>query len=144
MHTCDMLLTCWACCFVLVHKPTWFGIQLNGCKICEHVVPTYNEISSCHQGIITLIKLVLNEIMFMSCSIITSLKDFLKIFDSKGLPQIQGDIISGITKQFLVAIVCLDEFWALPDKAYGDVVYCIKNCSNEDVKAVFQYLLTLS
>ena len=46
--------------------------KLHGC-----VIPTYNEIPSSQQGGITLTKLVLVEIFFVSCNIINALKNFL-------------------------------------------------------------------
>ncbi len=59
-------------------------------KLCDCVIPNDNEICSSHQGGITLTKLVLDEIFFMSCNVIDTLKNFLKIFESKGLTCIQG------------------------------------------------------
>ncbi len=94
------------------------------------------------QGRITLTKLVLDEIFFMSCDVINALKNFLKIFESKGLSHIQGKNVSVITKQLNAAVVSLDEVGALPDETYGDILRGFTNCSNEDFKAVFQHLLT--
>ena len=53
-------------------------------ELCDRVIPTFNEIPSSQQGGITLTKLVLDEIFFMSCNVINALKNFLKIFESKG------------------------------------------------------------
>ncbi len=59
-------------------------------KLCDNVIPTYNEICSSQQGQITLTKLVLEEIFYISCNIINVLKNFLKIFESGGSTCIQG------------------------------------------------------
>ncbi len=119
-----------------------FGIQLNDRQTLCCVVLTYNEISSSQQGGITLTKLVLDEIFFMSHNVINALKNFLKIFESKGLTRIQGKNVSVITKQLHAAVVSLDEVGALPDETYGDILQGFTKCSNEDFKAVFQHLLT--
>ncbi len=58
-------------------------------KRCDHIALTYNEIIFCQWGGITLTQSVLDEIIAMSCNIINELKNFLKIFESKGLTQIQ-------------------------------------------------------
>ncbi len=91
-------------------------------KLCGFVITTYNEICSSQQGRITLIKLVLEKIIFMSCDVINALKNFLKIFESKGLNQIQSMKISVITKQLNVAVVSLNEFGTLLDETYGDIL----------------------
>ncbi len=54
-------------------------------KLCDHVIPTYNAIWFCQWGRITLTNLVLGETFFMHHNIINTLKNFLKIFESKGL-----------------------------------------------------------
>ncbi len=91
-------------------------------KLSDCVIPTYNDIPSSQQGRITLTKLVLDEIFFMSRNIINALKNFLKIFESKGLTQIQGKNVSVITKQLHAAVVSLDEVGALPDETYEDIL----------------------
>ena len=91
-------------------------------KLCDCVIPTYNEIPSSQQGRITLTKLVLDEIFFMSCNVINALKNFLKIFESKGLTRIQGKNVSVITKQLHATVVSLDEVGTLPDEPYGDIL----------------------
>ncbi len=111
-------------------------------ELRDRVIPTYNEIPSSQQGGITLTKLVLDEIFFMSRDVINALKNFLKIFESKGLTRIQGENVSVITKQLHAAVVSLDEVGALPDETYGDILRGFTKCSNEDFKAVFQHLLT--
>ncbi len=92
-------------------------------KLCDSVIPTfYNEITSSQQGGITLTKLVLDEIFFMSCDVINALKNFLKIFESKGLTHIQGKNVSVITKQLHAAVVSLDEVGTLLRETYGDIL----------------------
>ncbi len=54
----------------------------------------------------------MDEIFFMSCNVINALKNFLKIFESKGLTQIQGKNVSLITKQLHATVVSLDEVGA--------------------------------
>ncbi len=103
---------------------------------------TYNEIPSSQQGRITLTKLVLDEIIFMFCNAINTLKNFLKIFEGKGLTCIQGKNVSVITKQLHAAVVSLDELGTLPDETCGDILQGFAKYSNEDFKAVFQHLLT--
>ncbi len=83
--------------------------------LCDHVIPTYNEICSSQQGGITLTKRVLDE-FFMSCNVIDALKNFLKIFVSKGLIQINGKNVSVITKQLYAEVDSLDEICVLPDE----------------------------
>ena len=78
----------------------------------------------------------------MSCDVINALKNFLKIFESKGLTQSQGENVSIITKQLHAAVVSLDEVGTLPDETYGDILQGFTKCSNEDFKTVFQHLLT--
>ncbi len=73
----------------------------------------------------------------MSYNVINALKNFLKIFERKGLTWIQGKNISVITKQLHVAMVGLDEVGALPDETQGDILPSSTKCSNEDFKAVF-------
>ncbi len=107
-------------------------------KICDHVIHTYNEISSCQQGRITLTKSVLDEIFFMLHDVINSFKNFLKIFESKGFTWIQGKNVSMITKQLNAAVVSLDKAGALPNKTYGDILRGFIKCSDEDFKAIFQ------
>ncbi len=63
-------------------------------ELCDSVIPTYNEIRSSQQGGIALTKLVLDEIFCMSHNIINTLKNFLKIFERKGLTQIQSKNVS--------------------------------------------------
>ncbi len=58
----------------------------------------------------------------MSRGVINSLKNFLKIFESKGSTHIQGKNVSVITKQLHAAVVSLDEVGALPDESYGDIL----------------------
>ncbi len=77
-------------------------VELRDC-----VIPTYNEIPSSQQGGITLTKLVLDEIFFMSCNVINALKNLLKIFESKGLTHIQGKNVSVITKKLHAPVVSL-------------------------------------
>ncbi len=91
-------------------------------KLSDCVIPTYNDIPSSQQGRITLTKLVLDEIFFMSRNIINALKNFLKIFESKGLTHIQGKNVSVITKQLHATVVSLDVVGFLPDKTYGDIL----------------------
>ncbi len=91
-------------------------------KLCDRVIPTYNEIPSSHQGRNTLTKLVLDEIFFMPCDVINALNNFLKIFESKGLTWIQGKNNSVITNQLHITVVSLDEVGALPDETYGDIL----------------------
>ncbi len=67
-----------------------FVFNLMTVELCDCVIPTYNEIPCGQQDGITLTKIVLDEISFMSCNIINALKNFLKIFESKGLSWIQG------------------------------------------------------
>ncbi len=67
-------------------------------------------------------KLVLDEIFFMSHNVINALKNFLKIFESKGLTCFQGKNVSVITKQLHAAVVSLDEVGALPIETYGDIL----------------------
>ncbi len=86
-------------------------------------------------------KLDFDEIFFIFYDIINALKNFLKIFESKGLTQIQAKNISVTTKQLHAAMVSLDEVGALPDETYGNVLQGFTKCSNEDFKAVFQHLL---
>ncbi len=100
-----------------------------------------NEICSNQQGGIILTKLVLDEI-FLSYDIINTLKNSLKIFESKGLSHIKGENISIITKQLHVTVVCLDELDALPNETYRDILFDFTKCSNEDFKAVFKNVLT--
>ncbi len=107
-------------------------IELRDC-----VIPTYNEIPTSQQGRITLTKLVLDEIFFVSHDVINALKNFLKIFESKGFTRIQGKNVSVITKQLHATVVSLDEVGT-----YGDILRGFTKCSNEDFKAVFQHLLT--
>ncbi len=52
----------------------------------------------------------------MSHDVINALKNFLKIFESKGLTCIQGKNVSVITKKLCALIVSLDEVGALPNK----------------------------
>ncbi len=78
----------------------------------------------------------------MSCKVINALKNFLKVFESKGLTRIQGKTVSMITKQFHATVVSMDEVGALPDETYGDILHSFSKCSNEDFKAVLQHLLT--
>ncbi len=59
-------------------------------ELCDCAIPTNNEILSSQQGGITLTKLVLDKIFFISCNVINALKNFLKIFEIKGLTHIQG------------------------------------------------------
>ncbi len=94
------------------------------------VIPTYNEIPSCQQGRITLTKLVWDEIFFMSHNVINALKNFLKIFESKGLTRIQGENVSVITKQLHAAVVSLNEVGMLPDETYGDSLCGLTKCTN--------------
>ncbi len=68
-------------------------------ELCDCDIPTYNEIFSSQQGGIALTKLVLEKIFFISCNVINALKNFSKIFKSKGLIFIQGKNISVITNQ---------------------------------------------
>ncbi len=77
----------------------------------------------------------------MSCDIINALKNFLKIFESKGLTCIQGKNVSVVTKQLHATVVSLDEAGALPDETYGNILQGFTKCSNEDFKAVFQHHL---
>ncbi len=74
---------------------------------CDHVIPTYNEIISCQQGGITLTKVVLYKIFFMSHKVVHALKNFFKIFENKSLTQIQGKEIVIITKQVYAAVVSM-------------------------------------
>ncbi len=83
-------------------------------QLCDWVIPTYNEIPSSQQGGITLTKLVLDEIFFMSRNIINALKNFHGTFESNGLTCIQGKNASVITKQLHAVVVSLDEVGALP------------------------------
>ncbi len=87
-------------------------------KLHDHVIPNYNEIPSSQQGRIIMTKLVVDEIFFLSCHIINALKNFFKIFESKGLTNIQGKNISVITKQLHSAVVSLDEVCTLPDETF--------------------------
>ncbi len=96
--------------------------------LCDHVIPTYNEICFSQQGGITLTKLLLGEIFFTSWNIINALKNFIKI--------------SVITKLFHATVVSLDEVDALPDEAFGNILWGFTKCSNENFKAFFQHLLT--
>ncbi len=75
----------------------------------------------------------------MSSNIINALKNFLKIFENKGLTQIQGKNVSVITKQLHTA---MDEVGTLPHETYGDILHGFTKCSNGDFKTVFQHLLT--
>ncbi len=68
----------------------------------------------------------------MSCDIINALKNFLKIFERKGLTWIQGKNGSVITKQFHSPVVSLDEVGAMPDETYGDILQGFIKCSKED------------
>ncbi len=58
-------------------------------KLCENVIPIYNEICSSHQGEMTLTKLgemTLTKLVLddnTSCNIINTIKNFLKIFRAK-------------------------------------------------------------
>ncbi len=65
-------------------------------KLCDCVISTYSGICCSLQGEITLTKLVLDEIFFMSCIVINALKNFLKIFQSKGVTYIQSKNVSVI------------------------------------------------
>ncbi len=47
-----------------------------------------------------------------------------------------------ITKQLHAAVVSLDKVGTLPDETYGDFLFSIMKCRNEDLKPVFQHLLT--
>ncbi len=67
-------------------------------KLHDRVIPTYNEIPSSQQGRITLTRLVLDEMFFISHDVIDAFKNFLKIFESKCLTRIQGKNVSVITK----------------------------------------------
>ncbi len=60
-------------------------------------------------------------------------KNFIEIFASKGLTQ--------ITKQFHAAMVSLDEVYTLPDEIY-DVLHSLTKYSNDNIKAIFQHLLS--
>ncbi len=91
-------------------------------ELCDCVIPTYNEIPSSQEGRITLTKLVLDEIFFMYCDVINALKNFLKIFESKGLTRIQGENDSVITKQLHAAVISLDEVGTLPDETYVNIL----------------------
>ncbi len=126
---------------------TWlYGLVFNWMtvKLYDHVIPTYNEIPSSpsQQGGITLTTLVLDEIFFISHDVINDLKNFLKIFESIGSTQIQGNNVSVITKQLHATVISLNEVVALPDETYGDSLWGFTKCSNEDFKAVFQHCLT--
>ncbi len=68
----------------------------------------------------------------MSSNIINALKNFLKIFESKGLTLIQGENASVITKQLHAAVVKFDEVGAFPDEAYGDILRGFTKQSNEN------------
>ncbi len=84
-------------------------------KLCDHVIPTYNEICFSPQGGITLTKWVLDEIFFMFSNINNALKNFLKIFESKSSTHIEGKNVSVITKQLHAVVVSLDEVGTFPD-----------------------------
>ncbi len=82
-------------------------IQLNDCLCYSHL----QSYLSCQQDMITLTKLVMDKIFHGL--LINTLKNFLKIFESKGLTWIQGKNVSVITKQMHAAVVSLDEVNAL-------------------------------
>ncbi len=87
---------------------------------CDHIIPIYNEICSYQQARITLIKLILDEILFVSKDIINVLYNFLNIFESRGLIHILCDSVSVITKQLHADVVSLNEIGTFPDETYGD------------------------
>ncbi len=70
----------------------------------------------------------------MSCDVINALKNFLKIFESKGLTWIIGNNVSVITKQLHATVVSLDEVGALPDENPVEIFFEFTQCSNEDSK----------
>ncbi len=96
-------------------------------KLCDLVIPIDNEIPSSQQGRITLNKLVLDEIFFMSWNVINTIKNCFKICLSKGLTHIQGNNISVITKPLHDAVVSMEEIGALPDETYGDIFVVLPN-----------------
>ncbi len=111
-------------------------------KLCDCVIPTYNEIPSSQQGWITLNKLVLDEIFFMSYNVINALKNFLNIFERKGLTHIQDKNVSVITKKLHAPVVSLDKVGTLPDETYGNILQGFTKCSIEDFHSAFQNFLT--
>ncbi len=76
----------------------------------------------------------------MSGDFIKTFKNFLKIFESKGLSHIQGEDMSITTKQLCAPMVSLDDIGALPDETYGDILQGFAKRSNENFKAVNQHL----
>ncbi len=67
-------------------------------------------------------KIVLNEIIFMYCDLINTLKNFLKIFECISLTCIQGMSVSVITNHLHAPVVSLDEIGALPDETCGYIL----------------------
>ncbi len=55
-------------------------------KLCDHVIPIYNKNCSSKLGMITLTKLVLDEIFYMYCNVINELKNYPEIFRAKVNP----------------------------------------------------------
>ncbi len=104
-------------------------------KLCDCVIPIYNEICSNQKGRITLTKLVLDDICFMSHGIINTLKNFFEFLESEVLTHIQGKNVSLNTKSCMP----LDKIGAFSDETYGDIHRGFTKCINEDFKTVITF-----
>ncbi len=109
-------------------------------KLCDSVLPTYNEICLSQRDGITRTKLVLDEIFFVSCNIINTLKNFLKIFRGRVSPRSNAKMYPWLPSSYMP--LWLVWMKLAPCKTYGDILCDSIKCSIKDCKAGFQYLLT--
>jgi len=101
----------------------------------------YELLPNGDRGGIVLLKLALDELMFMSRDVVIALRKYLKLFETKGLTRVKGESVLVVATELVAVCTRLNDVNQLPDETVIDVLTGLTKCSTEEFQDLFKHIL---